>query len=175
MTKTVYFIIPEYGNRQALTIPLVESIHDTAPDCINPTILIGDDAWLERQPPVIGAVVVQHLENHGYTGNINSLMNHVEGDENTPVFLLNTDVLFLPDTIGKLLIDIWHDWIIGPRLVVPQSIVNRPGAHDQYIFEPNDDTGIDRNSDMIAGCCICLLYTSPSPRDRTRSRMPSSA
>ena len=27
------------------------------------------------------------------------------------------------------------------------------------------------------GCSyiICLLYTSPSPRDRTRSRMPSSA
>ena len=24
-------------------------------------------------------------------------------------------------------------------------------------------------------CSICLLYTSPSPRDRTRSRMPSSA
>ena len=25
------------------------------------------------------------------------------------------------------------------------------------------------------GAGICLLYTSPSPRDRTRSRMPSSA
>ena len=25
----------------------------------------------------------------------------------------------------------------------------------------------------VSGCC--LLYTSPSPRDRTRSRMPSSA
>ena len=24
-------------------------------------------------------------------------------------------------------------------------------------------------------CASCLLYTSPSPRDRTRSRMPSSA
>ena len=24
-------------------------------------------------------------------------------------------------------------------------------------------------------CNYCLLYTSPSPRDRTRSRMPSSA
>ena len=24
-------------------------------------------------------------------------------------------------------------------------------------------------------CPVCLLYTSPSPRDRTRSRMPSSA
>ena len=28
---------------------------------------------------------------------------------------------------------------------------------------------------IVAGCCACLLYTSPSPRDRTRSRMPSSA
>ena len=27
--------------------------------------------------------------------------------------------------------------------------------------------------DMLSG--VCLLYTSPSPRDRTRSRMPSSA
>ena len=27
----------------------------------------------------------------------------------------------------------------------------------------------------IARAQICLLYTSPSPRDRTRSRMPSSA
>ena len=27
----------------------------------------------------------------------------------------------------------------------------------------------------MAGIKICLLYTSPSPRDRTRSRMPSSA
>ena len=26
-----------------------------------------------------------------------------------------------------------------------------------------------------AQCMHCLLYTSPSPRDRTRSRMPSSA
>ena len=27
----------------------------------------------------------------------------------------------------------------------------------------------------VKGDNICLLYTSPSPRDRTRSRMPSSA
>ena len=29
--------------------------------------------------------------------------------------------------------------------------------------------------DFILKCVACLLYTSPSPRDRTRSRMPSSA
>jgi len=28
---------------------------------------------------------------------------------------------------------------------------------------------------MLADLLACLLYTSPSPRDRTRSRMPSSA
>ena len=28
---------------------------------------------------------------------------------------------------------------------------------------------------FLAGVKACLLYTSPSPRDRTRSRMPSSA
>ena len=28
---------------------------------------------------------------------------------------------------------------------------------------------------LVVGAGICLLYTSPSPRDRTRSRMPSSA
>ena len=38
---------------------------------------------------------------------------------------------------------------------------------DTLIVIPND-----RLKDVIAGC---LLYTSPSPRDRTRSRMPSSA
>ena len=35
-----------------------------------------------------------------------------------------------------------------------------------------------RNFLVTVGCLlfyICLLYTSPSPRDRTRSRMPSSA
>ena len=29
--------------------------------------------------------------------------------------------------------------------------------------------------DADGGYTYCLLYTSPSPRDRTRSRMPSSA
>ena len=31
------------------------------------------------------------------------------------------------------------------------------------------------NGEEMAWAKICLLYTSPSPRDRTRSRMPSSA
>src|SRR5664280_2047293 len=43
---------------------------------------------------------------------------------------------------------------------------------------PNFAHAHDHPSQAIAGSLkdgICLLYTSPSPRDRTRSRMPSSA
>ena len=39
-------------------------------------------------------------------------------------------------------------------------------------------SGIFRDNEVIPTCVMdsnCLLYTSPSPRDRTRSRMPSSA
>ena len=34
---------------------------------------------------------------------------------------------------------------------------------------------LDRGIEIPADAKACLLYTSPSPRDRTRSRMPSSA
>ena len=44
------------------------------------------------------------------------------------------------------------------------------------------DLDLDGDQDVFAAtpvdgrlCWYCLLYTSPSPRDRTRSRMPSSA
>ena len=39
-----------------------------------------------------------------------------------------------------------------------------------FAVNPNDV-----NEYYVAVACGCLLYTSPSPRDRTRSRMPSSA
>ena len=39
-----------------------------------------------------------------------------------------------------------------------------------------DNDGIDNEIDNCQdNPTSCLLYTSPSPRDRTRSRMPSSA
>ena len=37
------------------------------------------------------------------------------------------------------------------------------------------DSGVPRFDDHLKSEGFCLLYTSPSPRDRTRSRMPSSA
>ena len=46
-------------------------------------------------------------------------------------------------------------------------------VNTDVIFSLNERTGYSGN---IAGnTIICLLYTSPSPRDATLSRMPSSA
>ena len=42
--------------------------------------------------------------------------------------------------------------------------------------DPRDSRWAGRDRFVLsAGHSSCLLYTSPSPRDRTRSRMPSSA
>ena len=40
--------------------------------------------------------------------------------------------------------------------------------------EPGIELGYEQD-DMMRGVGICLLYTSPSPRDKRQSRMPSSA
>ena len=40
---------------------------------------------------------------------------------------------------------------------------------------PREDQSSESRHDRDYGLYGCLLYTSPSPRDRTRSRMPSSA
>ena len=46
-----------------------------------------------------------------------------------------------------------------------KTLVKEPDRYVKKAIENNVDQYTD----------ICLLYTSPSPRDRTRSRMPSSA
>ena len=46
---------------------------------------------------------------------------------------------------------------------------------DQFVEEQYGKKGTAKRDKFEKGFKACLLYTSPSPRDRTRSRMPSSA
>ena len=57
----------------------------------------------------------------------------------------------------------------------PTNIVAR--LKRAYVNEKNAPELLPFETDLLAQVMakVCLLYTSPSPRDRTRSRMPSSA
>ena len=56
--------------------------------------------------------------------------------------------------------------ISGGRLIAESTVAELRGKASLVVTaQPLD----------VAHRCTCLLYTSPSPRDRTRSRMPSSA
>ena len=45
----------------------------------------------------------------------------------------------------------------------------------RYVVRRAEEQGMRVNTAKTSMICICLLYTSPSPRDRQKSRMPSSA
>ena len=64
---------------------------------------------------------------------------------------------------------------------IPNVVIPKFGTNEVWLngvpFVPSNHPSVTTQIGFpiveIPGCC--LLYTSPSPRDRTRSRMPSSA
>ena len=67
------------------------------------------------------------------------------------------------------------------RFLIPSPLRERLEAEgNQVMFVKNTEQTLWMYSakeweKVLERTRICLLYTSPSPRDRTRSRMPSSA
>ena len=57
-------------------------------------------------------------------------------------------------------------WINSRIRTLYRKLYDRRHCHSIEVYD--DKT-------LVGGLYGCLLYTSPSPRDRTRSRMPSSA
>ena len=52
-------------------------------------------------------------------------------------------------------------------LTVTEGVENQPVVNPYFVRK--------KKRALTTEEYVCLLYTSPSPRDRTRSRMPSSA
>ena len=78
-------------------------------------------------------------------------------------------------------VDVMHLNIGQPDIKTPQSAIDRLKGYDNSIIEYGASEG-DLNLRKVVHkyYCdhvskICLLYTSPSPRDQRGSRMPSSA
>ena len=72
-------------------------------------------------------------------------------------------------------------WYMGANVPgKPRTVLPYLGGVDTYRKTCNkvaeqEFLGFELNGPDGSQCNDCLLYTSPSPRDRTRSRMPSSA
>ena len=72
----------------------------------------------------------------------------------------------------------WTDVGGGGPSVGENSIIRTNGTNIQenLTVGPVANGGVEFTNGFSSGPIqVCLLYTSPSPRDRTRSRMPSSA
>ena len=87
---------------------------------------------------------------HQYTIFLNEKLNYLPQYENS------THVYLEDSNRGKF------DRLRWEQLILPRELKSR-NVDLLYTFSPSDIY------------FACLLYTSPSPRDRTRSRMPSSA
>ena len=62
--------------------------------------------------------------------------------------------------------------------VIQGTTVNSATTGTNVVITDNENTSETNAIVFVANADLdgnCLLYTSPSPRDRTRSRMPSSA
>ena len=76
---------------------------------------------------------------------------------------------------GRIVLS-FHSWLIRTRhhwILIDTCIGNHKIYERKELaaFSQLDTAYLTR----LRGAGACLLYTSPSPRDRTRSRMPSSA
>ena len=80
-------------------------------------------------------------------------------------YSLGPDDVVLQKTPATFDVSVWE--LFGTLAVGARLVIAEPYAH----------TDPDRLAEVIAAerVTICLLYTSPSPRDRQKSRMPSSA
>ena len=108
------------------------------------------------------------------------------------VFIVEQDCVYL-DNDGK---DegAWHIWaedklnnivayarILAPKVSYEEASLSRIVTHLDYRSKGLGQELMKRSIDLMESlhgsgqCRICLLYTSPSPRDMRRSRMPSSA
>ena len=73
----------------------------------------------------------------------------------------------------------WCDYVKGVR-ELPEGFTAEKLFHDYLkVRRSNPEKRVSMSEYMIFGfyglTTACLLYTSPSPRDRQKSRMPSSA
>ena len=105
------------------------------------------------------------------------------GDMNEQITAISSNLLFFGLELNTIEDDIiesaltheglayYRPWFEDLRLDKPYQLDEKT----EELFHEKSVTGRGAFNRLFDETMACLLYTSPSPRDRTRSRMPSSA
>ena len=136
------------------------------------------EALFSVMPDKLGMafIVVQHL-----SPDFESLMPQILARKTVmPVSAIENQQTLEPNHVYVL--PSGKDLIISDRVLCTRDQDDNRSLHkpiDQFFFSLASDVGQSAVGVILSGTgndgSRCLLYTSPSPRDRTRSRMPSSA
>ena len=78
------------------------------------------------------------------------------------------EAIIRPFKLEDVKIALVNAGIVGMTVSEVRGFGRQKGQVERY-------RGSEFTVEFLQKLKICLLYTSPSPRDRTRSRMPSSA
>ena len=111
-------------------------------------------------------VVAKAFKRNQVISNIAQLVSDARSQQVPVVWVQHSDDELVKDTLG---------WEYVAEL---QRVQGEPVIHKSF-GDSFEDTDLEN---VLSGLkvgklivCGCLLYTSPSPRDRQKSRMPSSA
>ena len=96
----------------------------------------------------------------------------------TGVVVLALIAIGLKDLAHVEAMSSWAEFLVGVALLVVGALAVRTAFGLELHTHEHRHDGAAEHRHLhlhVRGASNCLLYTSPSPRDRTRSRMPSSA
>ena len=117
--------------------------------------------WPGDHGDLQGPDLMERMKNHAEKFNVKIINDHIEqvNVKSKPIELKGNDTY------------------------LAESLIIATGASAQYLGIESEEKFLGRGVSACATCDgffykdkeVCLLYTSPSPRDSRRSRMPSSA
>ena len=106
-------------------------------------------------------------------GSIDDLVEVIASHSGTSAIRIKSQLFEIIDSIRE------KNWEISEKIEPIESQLEELLEELNDTLRPKIESPIRKKPllsiAIAAGIGFCLLYTSPSPRDRTRSRMPSSA
>ena len=118
-----------------------------------------------------------YTPDEGYHGNDSFSYTAYDGEASSNVAVVSIEVICTntPPVAVDDAFQIDNKSILqGENLLRHENFDNNPDWTG-HLNQANGNDFIYRENQQAVGGTLCLLYTSPSPRDMRRSRMPSSA